>query len=317
MNSKEYREFLEAYRSVYEQQIGVPLKDASDRAAKQQLQKMIPKGEKVYTPKTTLQKAHYEPDGDLVDEGLLGSLDNVVRNTAGSIGGTIGKNKGQQTGIPGGGAVGEILGRNKGTSTYDKVTQPVRNLKLPGFNKGGVVKNLSNSYEPDDELTEDIEERRKQLAQKRREQIAGFRERISGRVKANAKRRKEREEHSREQITASRESDIENRRKRRESAAENRRIRRQSSVENRRNREEREQLKSEIKSELAREAVGDPINPNSVFKLSDPEVQSNLKSAAKPSGPAPMKPKVEKKPQQPAADRFIKRMVGSTMLSPL
>jgi hypothetical protein len=274
MNSKEYREFLEAYRSVYEQQIGVPLKDASDRAAKQQLQKMIPKGEKVYTPKTTLQKAHYEPDGDLVDEGLLGSLDNVVRNTAGSIGGTIGKNKGQQTGIPGGGAVGEILGRNKGTSTYDKVTQPVRNLKLPGFNKGGVVKNLSNSYEPDDELTEDIEERRKQLAQKRREQIAGFRERISNRVRENRKRLAKRRE--------------------------------------------REELKSEIKSELAREAVGDPINPNSVFKLSDPEVQSNLKSAAKPAGPAPMKPKLDKKPQQqPAADRFVKRMVGSTMLSPL
>lgn len=254
MNSKEYREFLEAYKNVYEQQIGVPLKDASDRAAKQQLQKMIPKGEKVYTPKSTLQNAHYEPDGDLVDEqrvidppssggielpfrsvdglikggaasgipnipdnikrterakkmldlqvkrqtpkpttqvahyepegdlvdeGLLGSLDKVVRNTAGSIGGTIGKNKGQQTGIPGGAAVGEIIGRNKGTSTYDKLTKPVRDLRLPGLN---------NSYEPDGEIVEDIEERRKQLAQRSKEGIEGFKQRISARVNANRKR---------------------------------------------------------------------------------------------------------------------------------
>ena len=243
MNSKEYREFLEAYKNVYEQQIGVPLKDASDRAAKQQLQKMIPKGEKVYTPKTTLQKAHYEPDGDLVDEGLLGSLDNVVRNTAGSIGGTIGRNKGQQTRIPGGGAVGEIIGRNKGTSTYDKITKPVRDIKIPGLN---------NSYEPDGELTEDLEERRKQLAQRRREQIAGFRQRISDRVKANRKR-----------IAKKR---------------------------------EREELKSEIKKEIAQEAVGDPISPNSVFKLSDPEVQKNLKSAMTRMGPPPMKT-TQPKPQ--------------------
>ena len=165
MNSKEYREFLEAYKNVYEQQIGVPLKDASDRAAKQQLQKMIPKGEKVYTPKTTLQKAHYEPDG---------------------------------------------------------------------------------------ELTEDLEERRKQLAQRRREQIAGFRQRISDRVKANRKR-----------IAKKR---------------------------------EREELKSEIKKEIAQEAVGDPISPNSVFMLSDPGVQKNLKSAMTRMGPPPMKT-TQPKPQ--------------------
>jgi len=248
MNSKEYREFLEAYKNVYEQQIGVPLKDASDRAAKQQLQKMIPKGEKVYTPKSSLQNAHYEPDGDLVDEGLLGSLDKVVRNTAGSIGGTIGKNKGQQTGIPGGGAVGEIIGRNKGTSTYDKLTKPVKDLKLPG---------LSNSYEPEGELIEDIEERRKQLARASREGIEGFKQRISDRVRANKKR-----------------------------LSKNR---------------EREQLKKEIKSELKNEAVGDPISPNSVFKLSDPEVQKNLKSTMTRMGPPPMKttqpkPKIKAKP---------------------
>jgi hypothetical protein len=132
---------------------------------------------------------------------------------------------------------------------------------------------LANSYEPDGDLIEDIEERRKQLARASREGIEGFKQRISGRVKANRKRLAKRRE--------------------------------------------REQLKSEIKSELAREAVGDPINPNSVFKLSDPEVQKNLKSAATRMGPPQMKPKVEKKPQPPAADRFVKRMVGSTMLSPL
>jgi hypothetical protein len=70
MNSKEYREFLESYNGIYEQRIGVPLKDASDRAAKDQLQKMIPKGEKVHTPKSSLQNASYEPDGEYVEENI-------------------------------------------------------------------------------------------------------------------------------------------------------------------------------------------------------------------------------------------------------
>jgi hypothetical protein len=66
-----------------------------------------------------------------------------------------------------------------------------------------------------------------------------------------------------------------------------------------------------------REAVGDPISPNSVFKLSDPVHQKNLKSAATPAGPSPMKPTAPKPKHQSNTDRFVKRMVGSTMLSPL
>lgn len=68
MNNQQIKNLTEAYNTVYEQQIGVPLKDASDRAAKEQLQKMIPKGEKVHTPKSSLQNAGYEPEGELVDE---------------------------------------------------------------------------------------------------------------------------------------------------------------------------------------------------------------------------------------------------------
>ena len=68
MDNQQIKNLTEAYNTVYEQQIGVPLKDASDRAAKEQLQKMIPKGEKVHTPKSSLQNAAYEPEGELVDE---------------------------------------------------------------------------------------------------------------------------------------------------------------------------------------------------------------------------------------------------------
>lgn len=70
MDSQDLRNLYEAYTNVYEQQIGVPLKSASDRDAKNQLQKMIPKGEKVYTPKATLQNAAYEPEGDEIEEDI-------------------------------------------------------------------------------------------------------------------------------------------------------------------------------------------------------------------------------------------------------
>lgn len=179
MNSKEYREFVKAYQSVYEQQqIGVK----TDKPL-ETLQKMVDRqklGGKVVLPKGELPLANsYEPDGELVDEGLLDTLDKTVRDAAGSVGGTIGRNKGQQTRIPGGGAVGEVIGRNKGTGTYDKLTKPLRDIKLPGLN---------NSYEPDGELIEDIEQRRKQLAQRSKEGIEGFKQRISDRVRANRKR---------------------------------------------------------------------------------------------------------------------------------
>jgi len=70
MDSQDLRNLYEAYSNVYEQQIGVPLKDASDRAAKEQLKRMIPKGEKIYTPKATLQNAAYEPEGEEIDEDI-------------------------------------------------------------------------------------------------------------------------------------------------------------------------------------------------------------------------------------------------------
>jgi hypothetical protein len=68
MDNRQIKNLTEAYNTVYEQQIGVPLKNASDRAAKEQLQKMIPKGEKVHTPKSSLQNAAYEPEGDEISE---------------------------------------------------------------------------------------------------------------------------------------------------------------------------------------------------------------------------------------------------------
>lgn len=67
MDGKKYKELVEAYQNICEQQIGVPLKEPTDRAAKEQLQKMIPKGEKVHTSKSTLQNAHYEYE-DIYDE---------------------------------------------------------------------------------------------------------------------------------------------------------------------------------------------------------------------------------------------------------
>lgn len=69
MDFKQYRELLKAYSNVYEQNIGIPL---NGRSAEKVLQKMIPKGEKVYTPeksKKKLQNSHYEMDGDIIDEG--------------------------------------------------------------------------------------------------------------------------------------------------------------------------------------------------------------------------------------------------------
>jgi len=56
------------WRKELSEQIGVPLKEPTDRAAKEQLEKMIPKGEKVHLFKSTLQKAHYEPEGDMIED---------------------------------------------------------------------------------------------------------------------------------------------------------------------------------------------------------------------------------------------------------
>ena len=68
------------------------------------------------------------------------------------------------------------------------------------------------------------------------------------------------------------------------------------------------------------EAVGDPINAKSVFKLSDPTVQKNLQSALKPAGPPPMsltKPKKEKASFGDYARGFVGRMIRNTITSPI
>jgi hypothetical protein len=57
------------YRSEYtKEEVGVKLPAATDRAAKEQLEKMIPKGEKVHTFGSKLQKANYEPEGETISE---------------------------------------------------------------------------------------------------------------------------------------------------------------------------------------------------------------------------------------------------------
>ena len=75
-----------------------------------------------------------------LDENLLGSLDQAARDTAGRVGETIGRNRGQQTGIPGAGTLGGVLGSREGKRTYDdlknKATQSL----------GGLLK---QDYEPD------------------------------------------------------------------------------------------------------------------------------------------------------------------------
>ena len=76
MNSKEYREFLEAYNGIYEE-VGVKMKPGE--SAGQALERIsggkIP-ADKVIDPskKTTLDKAHYEPEGEeYLDEAPIAS----------------------------------------------------------------------------------------------------------------------------------------------------------------------------------------------------------------------------------------------------
>jgi hypothetical protein len=137
MNSKEYRELIQAYQNIYEQQIGVPLDKPTDGAAARKLQQMIPKGEKIYIPKSGLQKAHYEPEGEELSENPLASLDKLARGTAQTVGGTIGGIQGQKTGIPGGRIVGGLLGRQKGGQMYDKAKETVGGLLKQSYESEG------------------------------------------------------------------------------------------------------------------------------------------------------------------------------------
>lgn len=68
MNSKELKNIWEAYTQVYEE-IGVPI--PAGKTAKDVLEPLTKKhgGGKVVEPKkTTLQQAHYDPEGELVEE---------------------------------------------------------------------------------------------------------------------------------------------------------------------------------------------------------------------------------------------------------
>ena len=70
---KEYQELFEAYQKVCEQQkIGIPLDAPTDAAAARKLREILPPSEKdkVLVPKTTLQKAHYEIEGEVVIEDV-------------------------------------------------------------------------------------------------------------------------------------------------------------------------------------------------------------------------------------------------------
>jgi len=77
---------------------------------------------------------------ETITENLLGTLDKLGRGAAETAGGVIGRNRGQQTGIPGAGGVGEVLGRQRGGDMYDRATQPLKKLPIPGLKKGGTVK---------------------------------------------------------------------------------------------------------------------------------------------------------------------------------
>ena len=78
---KEYKGLVEAYQKVYEQQIGVPLKEPSDRAAKKAIEstsEFKKLGGEVVLPKTGLQKAHYEPEGEVVIEDVYDEVLNFL-----------------------------------------------------------------------------------------------------------------------------------------------------------------------------------------------------------------------------------------------
>lgn len=78
MNSKELKNIWEAYTQVYEE-IGVPI--PAGKTAKDVLEPLTKKhgGGKVVEPKkTTLQQAHYEPEGELVEEQEANEIFNHI-----------------------------------------------------------------------------------------------------------------------------------------------------------------------------------------------------------------------------------------------
>jgi len=66
--------------------------------------------------------------------GFLGGLDNMGRSVFENVGGTIGRNRGRETGIPGGGFLGERLGEREGRKRYEQLLSPFKRMG------GGLIK---------------------------------------------------------------------------------------------------------------------------------------------------------------------------------
>ena len=58
--------------------------------------------------------------------GLVGGLDSFGRSVFENVGGSVGRTKGRETGLPGGGWFGEKLGERRGRDMYEKLTNPLR-----------------------------------------------------------------------------------------------------------------------------------------------------------------------------------------------
>ena len=130
MDAQEFRNLQEAYNQVYAQ---------VDESLSAQTNRM-PSGTSVQSSSSssssgsTVLKRNTGASG-----GVLGSLDKFARDTAGKVGETIGRNRGQQTGIPGAGTVGGVLGSQQGKQTYDNLKDKAGKV-LGGF--------LKQDYEP-------------------------------------------------------------------------------------------------------------------------------------------------------------------------
>jgi len=158
MDSKEYLGLVEAYQQVYEQQkIGVPLKDASDRAARKQLQKMIPKGDKVHDFGSELQKAHYEPEGEQIDE-FWGPKTVTPKN---SPSGTKSVQVGKKYPARQNGSLVNVQYDKSGNKSTTQMTGAERGtyaLKTRMAGGGASSMYMNQSYEPEGELVEDYQE---------------------------------------------------------------------------------------------------------------------------------------------------------------
>lgn len=134
MDSQDLRNLQEAYSSVYE---------ATGRDEMIAANIARAKAARAKTPvaKPTTTSTDSKPNGPVAQapnpaSNTVGSLDKFARDTAGRVGEVIGRNRGRQTGIPGGGLVGGIMGRNKAQGMYDKAKETIRGV-------------LNQEYEPD------------------------------------------------------------------------------------------------------------------------------------------------------------------------